>query len=217
MAIVGLNHTGWSLLNEFAKDFNVIGYDESRSRIALLKEGINPFDLGYNNQNIPLNTFLTHNESDISEARFYIVTARSFTDDNYHRNLQSLTRATYTLARILKKRDFVVFANSCYPGCIEEVCIPILEAQSGLQVNKDFKVAYSPDKFGVVNRPFSKFGKFEKLISGTDNSTINQVCDIYNHITPAGVHKSSNIRLAEILKIIDFTQQNLHRNSVNYA
>ena len=217
MAIIGLNHTGWSLLKEFAKDFNVIGYDCNKERVTLMKKGINPFDLAYNNQNMPVNTFFTSNESDLMEARFYIITTQTFPGHDYKQNLKSLTSATYTLAGILKKRDFVVFANSYYPGCIEEICIPILETQSGLRLNKDFKVGFSPDKFQRFRYTTSKFGSFEKLVSASDNSSVNQICDVYNHINPAGVHKSPNIRFAEVLKIIDFTQQQLHRNDVSYT
>lgn len=217
MAIIGLNYRGWSLLHQFSKDFNVVVFDTNPNRISLAQRGVNPFDLSYcPNHPLP-NTYFSHQEEDIAQARFYIITAQSYIDENYRQNLNSLRASSYCLGRVLKKRDFVVFENSYYPGCIEEVCIPILEETSNLKFNKDFKVGFSPETYCSNKPAFLKFGLFDKLVSGGDNSSTNQISDVYNHIIPKGVHKSSSIRLAEILKVIDRKQDDLGNSRINYA
>lgn len=214
MAVIGMNNAGWNLAREFSKDFEVIGFDNNEERIGLMQNGIDPFNI--QPMEAVANVKVTNNYNDLKKARFYVIAVDSVLDDQYKPNLQALVKATHSVAKVLKKRDFVVFEATSYPGCIEEVCIPLLEEMSGLVMNKDFKVGFSPEQFKAPGR-FKKLNNIEKLVAGGDNSAVNQISDVYNHIIKGGVHKSPTIRLTEILKIIDYTQSYLHRNRLNYA
>lgn len=211
IAIVGLTRTGLNLAQKFSQDFEVIVFDKNRDRVQLASQGINPFGLGEFNCNF----HITSKEEDIAHARLYIVATSIAVNEYYKPNLKSLSDSALCISKALKKRDFVIFETTSYPGCIEEMCLPILEKFSGLKVNKDFKLGFSPERFDY--RTGEDCGEYKKLVSAMDESALRQISRLYSHIYSSGVHKVPNIRLTEILRIIDRTKSRISGRSSSFA
>ncbi len=209
IAVVGLGYVGLPLALEFARDFKVTGFDISQEKIDLIQQGIDPCDEleSYQFQKKYIN--YTANESEIADARFYVVAVPTPIDKSWKPNLRALKSATASVASVLKKGDYVVFESTVYPGCTEEVCLPILESISGLEVNKDFKIGYSPERINPGDKE-NTLTKIKKIVSGSDKKSLEEISKVYRHIILAGIHEAPSIKVAEAAKIIENTQRDVN-------
>jgi UDP-N-acetyl-D-galactosamine dehydrogenase len=193
--------------------YPVIGFDISPERIAELKQGYD------RNGEFPKEALqregllFTDREEDMRQATFYIVAVPTPIDAYKVPDLEPLRKASATLARLLKPGDTVVYESTVYPGCTEEVCVPILE-KSGLKAGKDFHVGYSPERINPGD-PAHPLEKITKIVSGSTPEALEWIAEVYGRVIEAGLHKASSIRVAEAAKVIENTQRDLNIALVN--
>lgn len=214
ICIVGLGYVGLPLYIEFAKKFDVCGYDKNKNRVLQLKQG---FDINNeNNIDLKRSTKLNfyYNLNDIKNYNTYIVTVPTPINSNKTPDLTFIESAFSELGVIIKKNDLVILESTVYPGCSEEVCIPILEQKSGLKLNKDFYFGYSPERINPGDR-VNTLPKIKKVISGSNKHATNIVESLYKKIIEAGVHSVSSLKVAEASKILENTQRDLNISLMN--
>lgn len=214
IAVIGLGYVGLPLALEFARKFRVIGYDINAERIELMKKGIDP------SQELEAKTFegtdilFTANEDDLAQAHFYIVAVPTPVDEHKVPNLNPVIGASHAIARNLKKGDYVIFESTVYPGCTEEDCLPILEADSGLKLGKDFKLGYSPERINPGDKERT-IDKILKIVSGSDPEALSEISKVYGAIITAGIYEAPTIKVAEAAKVIENTQRDLNISFMN--
>tara|TARA_R110001583_G_scaffold58103_1_gene173426 strand:+ start:913 stop:2184 length:1272 start_codon:yes stop_codon:yes gene_type:complete len=209
IAVIGLGYVGLPLALEFAKQISVIGFDIKEDRINMMKNHIDPSkeldSTAFENRDI---TF-TSNLEDLRSANFYIVAVPTPIDDSNLPNLKPILSASETVAKVLKKDDYVVYESTVYPGCTEDDCIPVLEEISGLKFKEDFKVGYSPERINPGDK-VNTLTTILKVVSGCDAESLEVVAKVYESVIKAGVHRASTIKVAEAAKIIENTQRDLN-------
>ena len=211
IAIIGLGYVGLPLAIEFSKKYNVIGFDISQERVIELQNGIDKTkeisqqEILSNKNNI----VFTYSICDISKANFYIITVPTPIDSSNNPDLTPIKSATKTIASILKKNDIVIYESTVYPGCTEEICIPILEEISGLIYNKDFYCGYSPERINPGDKT-RKLTDIKKITSGSNENIAKVVDELYLSIIRAGTYKASSIKVAEAAKIIENAQRDVN-------
>lgn len=209
IAVIGLGYVGLPIALEFATKFSVIGFDINKQRIELMNKGIDP------SKEIEIENFtgrdiiFTYNQDDLYNANFYVVAVPTPINGHNLPDLNPLLSATRTVGKALKKGDYVVFESTVYPGCTEEECIPLLESISGLSLNKDFKVGFSPERINPGDKVHT-LTKILKITSGSDNESAEEIYRVYNEIIEPGIHKASSIKVAEAAKIIENTQRDIN-------
>jgi len=209
ISVVGLGYVGLPIALELARHFPVIGFDIRDDRVQLMKQGIDPSKElspeAFRDRDI---TF-TSDAGKLAEARFHIIAVPTPINDHNLPDLTPLLSATETLARYLKKGDYVVYESTVYPGCTEEECIPLLEKHSSLTLNRDFKVGYSPERINPGDT-LHTLTKVKKVVAGSDSEALEKISEIYETIIEAGIHKVSSIKVAEAAKIIENTQRDIN-------
>ncbi|HEC1784519.1 TPA: nucleotide sugar dehydrogenase [Campylobacter lari] len=211
IAVVGLGYVGLPLAIEFSKKYNVVGFDISQERVVELQNGfdktkeISQQEILCNKKNI---TF-TYSISDISKANFYIITVPTPIDSSNNPDLTPIKSATKAIASILKKNDIVIYESTVYPGCTEEICVPILEEISGLVYNKDFYCGYSPERINPGDKT-RKLTDIKKITSGSNENIAEVVDNLYSSVISAGTYKASCIKVAEAAKIIENAQRDVN-------
>ncbi len=209
IAVVGLGYVGLPIALEFASKFSVLGFDIQKSKIKDLKDGVDPNNEvkpeEFKNKEI---RFL-NDSSMLQDAKFYIVAVPTPVDKMNEPNLTPLKKATESVARVLKKGDFVVFESTVYPGCTEEECVPILERISGLKLNEDFKVGYSPERINPGDK-VNTLTTIKKIVSGSDEEALEIIAQVYGSIIQAGIHKAPTMKVAEAAKIVENTQRDVN-------
>ncbi len=209
IAIVGLEHTGLSIALEFGKDMNVIAFDVNEEKIEMMRNDTDPSGEispeWFDNKRISF----TSNSKQIENARVYIVAVPTPVDESNAPNLKGLKKATLAVAKCLKRGDYVIFESTVYPGCTEEICLPILESISGLNVNTEFKMGYSPERInqGDKSHPVTAI---KKIVSGSDTDSCREIAKIYGHIINAGVYQAPSISVAEAAKVVENTQRDVN-------
>ena len=209
LAILGLGYVGLPIALEFAKKIKVIGFDINEARLDKMRNSIDPsgeLDTeAFNGCDIEF----TSSIDKLREASFFIVTVPTPIDEHNLPDLKPLLGATRFIGKVLKKGDFVVYESTVYPGCTEEDCLPILEDESGLKVNADFKLGYSPERInpGDKEHPITRI---LKVVSGSDKEALDTIASVYEIIVKAGVFRASSIKVAEAAKIIENTQRDLN-------
>lgn len=213
ISLIGLGYVGLPIALEFAKDFDVIGFDINEARVEMMKRGEDPSkeldSSAFENKNI----LFTSKLEDLKEASFHIIAVPTDIDEHKVPNLRPLKGASETVGKILKKGDIVVFESTVYPGCTEEDCLPILEKVSGLKLG-DFQLGYSPERI-VPGDKVRTLTKILKIVSGSDEETLEAVAQVYDHIIEPGVYKASSIKVAEAAKVIENTQRDLNISLMN--
>ncbi|MGQ4665894.1 nucleotide sugar dehydrogenase [Metabacillus halosaccharovorans] len=209
ISLIGLGYVGMPIAVSFAKRVNVIGFDVSKEKMELYKSGIDPTkEVG--NEVIKNTTVeFTSDEKKLREARFHIVAVPTPVKEDRTPDLTPIKSASRTLGKNLTKGSFVVYESTVYPGVTEEVCVPILEKESGLKCGVDFKVGYSPERIN----PGDKEHRLEtiiKVVSGMDQETLDTVGKIYELVVDAGVYKAESIRVAEAAKVIENSQRDIN-------
>lgn len=209
LAVIGLGYVGLPVALTFAKKIKVIGFDTNEKRIKLLRKGIDPSGELGKKEFKGCNILFSSDSTVLRKATFYIIAVPTPVDEHNYPDLNALKGASATVGKYLKKGDIVVFESTVYPGCTEEECIPVLEKESGLKFNKDFKVGYSPERINPGDKEHT-LPRVIKIVSGSDKATLKEVASVYELIVEAGVHRASSIKVAEAAKVIENTQRDLN-------
>ena len=209
LAVIGLGYVGLPIALEFAKKISVIGFDINQKRVDLMKQGIDPSNElekeAFDNSDI----LFTANPADLKDATFFIVAVPTPVDDHKVPDLTPVISASKTIGKVLKKGDYVVYESTVYPGCTEEDCLPILEELSGLKLNQDFKLGYSPERINPGDKVHT-LPNIIKVVSGSDEDSLDVIAKTYEIVVKAGVFRAKNIKVAEAAKIIENTQRDLN-------
>ena len=215
IAVIGLGYVGLPLAIEFGKKRSVIGFDINTKRIAELQAGEDR-TLELNSNDLKLAKYLKYT-ADIGQlkiAQIFIVTVPTPIDHVNRPDLRPLESATEIVGKLLKKGDVVIYESTVYPGCTEEICVPILEKHSGLTFNEDFYCGYSPERINPGDK-VNTLTKIKKITSASTPEAANAVDALYASIISAGTHKAQNIKVAEAAKVIENTQRDLNIALVN--
>lgn len=226
IGIIGLGYVGLPLAVEFAKKYPVVGYDIDRTRVSDLEKG-NDYTLEIESKllkevlvesNVDLqaeNSFLpTYDLLDLHDCNFYIITVPTPVDKFNRPILTPLIKASKTVAKFLKKGDYVVYESTVYPGATEEDCLPILEKKSGLKLNVDFYLGYSPERINPGDKQHT-VTKIKKVTSGSTQDAGKFIDSVYNSIITAGTHLAPSIKVAEAAKVIENSQRDINIAFVN--
>ena len=215
IGVIGLGYVGLPLAAEFGKHFETIGFDVKESRIAELKAG-HDSTLEVSRKELAAATRLsyTNDRAALKSCRVYIVTVPTPIDTYKRPDLSPLVGASTTVGKVLKKGDVVVYESTVYPGCTEEVCVPILERESGLTFNKDFFVGYSPERINPGDKQH-RLTTIKKVTSGSTSEAADFVDALYKAIITAGTHQASSIKVAEAAKVIENTQRDVNIALIN--
>jgi len=209
IGVIGLGYVGLPIALALQSKHKVTGYDINSSKINQLRKNIDPSQEV--DPKLLADSLLSYtNElSGIAACNIYIVAVPTPVDEHKIPNLKALKSACSAISSILKANDLVIFESTVYPGCTDEICIPILEKHSGLKVNKDFKVGYSPERINPGDQKRNIYNVV-KIVAGSDLEALAQVAELYSSIIVAGVHQVSNIKVAEAAKIMENTQRNVN-------
>ena len=215
IAIIGLGYVGLPLAVEFGKQYPTIGYDINQKRIAELRNGIDhtlevePETLASADKLL----FCTEIE-DLADCNVFIVTVPTPIDNHKRPDLGPLEKASSSVATVLHKNNIVIYESTVYPGATEEVCVPLLETGSGLRLNRDFFVGYSPERINPGDKQH-RVTNILKVTSGSTHEAAEFIDGLYKSIIKAGTHKASSIRVAEAAKVIENTQRDLNIALIN--
>jgi len=215
IAIVGLGYVGLPLAIEFGKIRHTIGYDINNDKVAELVGGIDK-TLEITSEDINSASFLsfTSNLDAIADCAIYIVTVPTPIDKNKQPDLSFLIKSSSMLGSILKEKNLVIFESTVYPGATEEICVPILEKESGLTFNKDFFCGYSPERINPGDKK-NTITNIKKVTSGSTPEIAEIVNNLYLEIITAGTHQASSIKVAEAAKVIENTQRDVNIALIN--
>jgi UDP-N-acetyl-D-glucosamine/UDP-N-acetyl-D-galactosamine dehydrogenase len=215
IALIGLGYVGLPLAVEFGKKFETIGFDINESRVKDLKRGIDN-TLEVIPEELLHATMLTYttNPDEIRNCNIYIVTVPTPIDKHKRPDLTPLIKSSETIGSLLSKGDIVIYESTVYPGATEEVCVPILEQQSGLVFNKDFYCGYSPERINPGDKEH-RVTTIKKVTSGSTPEIADKVDELYRSIITAGTHKASSIKVAEAAKVIENTQRDINIALIN--
>ncbi len=210
IGILGLGYVGLPLAVYMGRGFPVVGFDINAQRIAELKKGVDRTH-EVSDEELEAAKKLTYsdNPDDLKDCNFYIITVPTPIDDAKRPDLTPLQKASEMTGGLLKKGDTVVYESTVYPGATEEVCVPILEAKSGLDFNVDFFAGYSPERVNPAD-PNRKLPDIKKVTSGSTPEVADLVDQIYAKVITAGTHKTSSIRVAEASKVIENVQRDVN-------
>ena len=215
ISIVGLGYVGLPLAVEFSKHYNVTGYDIDESRIKELSQNFDRTkEVTKNELKKVKNLTFTSDIEKIKGSNVYIITVPTPIDEFRKPNLKILKYATKTVGKILKKDDVVIYESTVYPGCTEEICVPILEAESLLKYNKDFFCGYSPERINPGDK-INTLTKIVKVTSGSNPTILEFVDTLYSKIISAGTFKANSIKVAEASKAIENAQRDLNISFMN--
>ena len=209
LSLVGLGYVGMPIAVAFARKINVIGYDLNAEKIKLYKSGIDPTNEVGNDAIRETTVDFTNDETRLREAKFHIVAVPTPVYEDHNPDLTPVIGASEIVGRNLIHGSIVVYESTVYPGVTEEVCVPILEKESGLKCGVDFKVGYSPERIN----PGDKVHRLEtitKIVSGMDDETLDTIAKVYELVVEAGVHRASSIKVAEAAKVIENSQRDIN-------
>lgn len=209
LSLVGLGYVGMPIAVAFARKIKVVGFDLNEKKIELYKNGVDPTkEVG--NEVIQNTTVeFTADSAKLKEAKFHIVAVPTPVNDDHTPDLSPVEGASRILGQNLTKGSVVVFESTVYPGVTEDICVPILEKESGLKCGVDFKIGYSPERIN----PGDKVHRLEtitKIVSGMDEETLEIVAKVYELVVEAGVYRAENIKVAEAAKVIENSQRDIN-------
>lgn len=210
MSVVGLGYVGMPLAVAFAaKGINVIGFDLNEKKIELYKSGIDPTkEVG--NEAIRTTTIrFTPDENELKKAKFHIVAVPTPVNTDHTPDLTPVIGASEIVGRNLTKGSIVVFESTVYPGCTEDVCIPVLEKASGLKCGEDFKIGYSPERINPGDK-VHRLENIRKIVSGMDKESAEEIKNIYDIVIEVGTYPVSNIKTAEAVKVVENSQRDIN-------
>lgn len=209
IAVVGLGYVGLPVAVAFGKTHRVVGLDVKAARIAQLQAGHDVTGEVSAEELALVDIHYTDQVGDLQSCDFFIITVPTPVDSGNKPDLSPLLSASKSVGGVLKRGDIVVYESTVYPGATEEDCIPVLEAHSGLKFGVDFTVGYSPERINPGDREHT-FTKIKKIVSGSDERTLDVVSEVYSSVITAGVHRAGSIKVAEAAKVIENTQRDLN-------
>jgi UDP-N-acetyl-D-galactosamine dehydrogenase len=209
ISVIGLGYVGLPIALELARHFQVVGFDIKEERVAQMQRQEDPSKELEAADFADCDIQFTSKPDDLRAATFHVVAVPTPINRHNLPDLHPLLSASKTVGKILKKGDCVVFESTVYPGCTEDDCVPILEAESGLKFNVDFKVGYSPERINPGDKEHT-LTKILKIVSGSDADALELISEVYGAIIKAGIHKASSIKVAEAAKIIENTQRDVN-------
>jgi len=215
IGIIGLGYVGLPLAVEFGKHFETVGLDINVQRIEELKTGVDrSLEVGTEELKASPRLSYTANPADLRDCSVYIVTVPTPIDAYKRPDLTPLIKSSETVGKILSKGDIVIYESTVYPGATEEVCVPILQAQSGLVFNQDFFCGYSPERINPGDKEHRVIN-IKKVTSGSTPQVADFVDELYRTIIIAGTHQASSIKVAEAAKVIENTQRDVNIALIN--
>lgn len=209
LAVIGLGYVGMPIAIAFSEKVKVIGFDLNESKIELYKSGIDPTNEVGNEKIKNSSVEFTYDERSIKEAKFHIVAVPTPINSDKTPDLSPVEGASALIGRNLSKGSIVVFESTVYPGVTEDICIPILEKESGLVCGIDFKVGYSPERINPGDK-IHTLEKIIKIVSGIDNESLEEIAKVYELVIEAGVHKAKSIKVAEAAKVVENSQRDIN-------
>lgn len=209
IAVVGLGYVGMPLAVAFAKKVDVIGFDLSEKKISQYQAGIDPTNEVGDEEIKQTTVRFTNSAADLQQAKFHIVAVPTPINSDKTPNLAPVESASRTIGRNLVKGSVVVYESTVYPGVTEDVCIPILEEESGLVCGVDFKIGYSPERINPGDR-VHVLEKITKIVSGMDAESLEEIAKVYELIIEAGVHRAGSIKVAEAAKVVENSQRDIN-------
>ncbi len=209
ISIVGLGYVGMPIAVAFAKKVDVIGYDINKKKIELYKSGIDPtYEVG-NKAIKQTNVEFTNDEKRLREAKFHVIAVPTPINLDKTPDLTPVEGASATVGRNLTRGSIVVYESTVYPGVTEDICIPILERESGLKCGIDFKVGYSPERINPGDK-VNRLETIKKIVSGIDEESLDIIAKVYELVIEAGVHRASSIKVAEAAKVVENSQRDIN-------
>lgn len=209
LSLVGLGYVGMPIAVAFARKINVVGFDLNEKKIELYKNGVDPTNEVGDEVIRNTKVAFTADPSGLREAKFHIVAVPTPVNDDHTPDLTPVEGASRILGQNLTKGSVVVFESTVYPGVTEDICVPILEKESGLKCGVDFKIGYSPERIN----PGDKVHRLEtitKIVSGMDEETLEVVAKVYELVVEAGVYRAESIKVAEAAKVIENSQRDIN-------
>jgi UDP-N-acetyl-D-glucosamine/UDP-N-acetyl-D-galactosamine dehydrogenase len=209
ISLVGLGYVGMPIAVSFSTKVDVIGFDINNKKIELYKSGIDPTKEVGNDVISTCKVDFTSDEKRLRDAKFHIVAVPTPVNKDHTPDLSPVEGASHVLGRNLTKGSIVVYESTVYPGVTEDICVPILEAESGLKCGVDFKIGYSPERIN----PGDKVHRLEtivKIVSGMDADTLDVIAKVYELVVEAGVHRAESIKVAEAAKVIENSQRDIN-------
>lgn len=209
ISVIGLGYVGLPVAIEFAKKYDTIGYDVNKEKLDLYLNGIDiTNEVG--NQAVQNTTMtFTNDETELRKSKFHVVAVPTPINTDKTPNLYPIISASETIGRNLVKGSIVVYESTVYPGTTEEICIPILEKESGLKFGRDFKVGYSPERINPGDTT-NTLTKITKVVSGSDKEALREISNVYSSIIEAGVFEAESIKVAEAAKVIENSQRDIN-------
>lgn len=214
IALVGLGYVGMPIAVAFAKKAKVIGFDLNKEKIASYKAGKDATkEVG--DEVISRTTVeFTSDPEDLKGAKFYIVAVPTPINQDKTPDLYPVESASRILGRNLSKGSIVVYESTVYPGVTEDICVPILEKESGLKCGVDFKIGYSPERINPGDK-VHRLENIKKIVSGMDPETLEEVANVYELVIEAGVHRAGSIKVAEAAKVVENSQRDINIAFIN--
>lgn len=209
ISVIGLGYVGLPLAIEFAKKFDVIGYDLNNAKLEKYLNGIDVTDEVGNEAVQETSMTFTNDENELKNSKFHVIAVPTPINVDKTPNLRPVISASEIVGRNLTKGSIVVYESTVYPGTTEEICIPVLEEVSGLKYGIDFKVGYSPERINPGDK-INTLTKIIKIVSGSDEEALKEISAIYNSIIEVGVFEAKSIKVAEAAKVIENSQRDIN-------
>lgn len=209
LSIIGLGYVGMPIAVAFAKKINVIGFDFNAKKIELYKNGIDPTHEVGDEAISETTVEFTADETRLREAKFHIVAVPTPVNDDHTPDLRPVEGASTILGRNLTEGSMIVFESTVYPGVTEDICVPILEKESGLKCGINFKIGYSPERINPGDK-VHRLATIKKIVSGMDEDALDCIAKVYELVVDAGVHRAESIKVAEAAKVIENSQRDIN-------
>jgi len=209
ISVVGLGYVGMPIAVAFARKVDVIGFDFNKKKIELYKSGIDPTNEVGDNEIKKTTVEFTSEEVKLRKAKFHIIAVPTPINSDKTPNLTPVEEASKIVGRNLTKGSIVVYESTVYPGVTEDICVPILEKESGLKCGTDFKIGYSPERIN----PGDKVHRLEniiKIVSGMDDESREEIAKVYELVIEVGVHRAGSIKVAEAAKVVENSQRDIN-------
>lgn len=214
LSLIGLGYVGLPIAIEFSHMFDVIGFDVNQEKIELYKSGVDPTHEVGDEMVTASSVVFASDESLLEECSFHIVAVPTPVKPDHTPDLAPVEQASHIVGRNLKRGSIVVYESTVYPGVTEDICVPILEKESGLQCGEDFKVGYSPERINPGDKQH-RLHNITKIVSGMDQDSLAEIAKVYEIIIEAGVFRAQSIKVAEAAKVIENSQRDINIAFIN--
>lgn len=209
LSLVGLGYVGLPIAVAFSSKVRVVGYDLNEGKVARLGRGEDPTNEVGDKAVRDCSVTFTSDEKLLQDCSFHIVAVPTPVGSDHNPDLGAVKSASATVGRNLRKGSIVVYESTVYPGVTEDVCVPILEKESGLTCGRDFKVGYSPERINPGDKEH-RLNTITKIVSGMDAETLEEVANVYSLVIDAGVYRAESIKVAEAAKVIENSQRDIN-------